>query len=72
MRDSKIITGAKTREELARDYRISRRTLYNWLKRAGIRSKGKLLTPLELQQIYTEFGLPEVLQADESSVRKLE
>lgn len=63
--DSEVIPGAKTREQLAQEYNISRRTLYNWLKQAGICRKGKLLTPKELGRIYQKFGHPHVHKEDD-------
>lgn len=52
------VSGVKTRSQLAEEYQISRRTLYNWLQQAGIGSKGKLLTPMELAKVYQKFGRP--------------
>ena len=48
----------KTREEIAGEYGITRRTLYNWLKDAGIVLRGKLLCPKEVQKIYKLLGEP--------------
>lgn len=67
MRRSKVFSGVKTREQLAREYNISRRTLYNWLKHAKITTKGKLLSPLELKQIYELFGHPEDASLESNS-----
>lgn len=64
MQERRLITsGAKTRKELAQEFNISRRTLYNWLKIAGISTKGKLLTPLELEKIYKTFGVPKTFHS---------
>lgn len=48
----------KTREQLAEEYGISRKTLYSWLKNAGIKLKKRLLTPKEQETIYNTFGNP--------------
>ena len=48
----------KTREQIAMEYGISRRTLYNWLKAEGIELKRRLVLPEEQERIYTIFGLP--------------
>lgn len=48
----------KTRQQIADEYGISRKTLYSWLKKAEIKLKNSLITPKELQEIYNEFGLP--------------
>lgn len=49
---------AKTRQEIAEEYGISRRTLQRWLKKMGINLTNGLLTPSEQRQIYKKFGLP--------------
>ena len=49
---------SKTRQELATEYAVSRKTIYNWLKEKGIKLSGKLITPKELKQIYKAFGKP--------------
>jgi DNA invertase Pin-like site-specific DNA recombinase len=49
---------AKTRNEVAEEYSISVRTLYRWLKSAGILTKRGLIKPNELQKIYELFGTP--------------
>lgn len=49
---------AKTREQIALEYGISRRTLYNWLKKEGIELKRRLVMPKEQNRIYTTLGLP--------------
>ena len=58
-RNLPLVQGAKTREQLAQEYNISRRTLYSWLKKVKINNKGKLLTPKELTLIYEQFGYPD-------------
>jgi len=49
----------KTRQQIAESYGVSRKTSYNWLKRAGIKLGNGLVTPREQQLIYEAFGLPE-------------
>ena len=50
----------KTREEVATMYGISRRTLHEWFKKAGIEVPERaLLTPKNLERIYEIFGNPE-------------
>ncbi len=48
----------KTRQEIADEYGISRRTLQRWLKKMNITLSKGLLTPSEQRQIYRKFGLP--------------
>lgn len=52
---------SKTREEVAREYGVSRRTFYGWLKQADIHIQRGLLTPRDIQKIYDHFGRPEAL-----------
>jgi len=49
---------AKTQQELAAEYKISQRTFRRWLKAAGIKLSGKLVTPKEQDLIYETFGNP--------------
>ncbi len=49
---------AKTRQEIALEYGIDRKTLYRWLKTTGIQLGGHLVTPKEQQLIYQAFGKP--------------
>ena len=46
---------SKTREEVAREYGVSRRTFYGWLKQADIHIQRGLLTPRDIQKIYDHF-----------------
>ena len=49
----------KTRTELAREFGIDRKTLYRWLKKAGIELSGNsMITPRELELIYLKLGKP--------------
>lgn len=51
---------AKTRQQIADEYGIDRKTLYRWLKKADIQLSGSLVTPAEQELIYQKFGKPEV------------
>jgi hypothetical protein len=48
----------KSRQQLADEYGIHRITLNRWLKKANIDLPGGLISPLMLQVIYAQFGLP--------------
>ena len=50
---------AKTRREVAIEYCISVKTLYRWIKSAGIEIKQGLIRPNELKVIYNTFGAPQ-------------
>lgn len=53
------MTKVKTRTQLAAEYGINRRTLYNWLKKEGIQiRKRTLLSVRDLEIIYQHFGKP--------------
>ena len=49
---------AKTRQQIADEYGISRKTLSRWLKKAEIEVEGYLLSPKDQQIIYQVFGDP--------------
>lgn len=50
----------KTRSQLAQEYGVSRRTLYNMLKKAGLEIPGnQLLPPTKVEEIYNKFGRPQ-------------
>ena len=49
---------AKTRQELANEYGVSRKTFYNWLKRERIVLEQRLICPKEIEYIYDVFGNP--------------
>lgn len=51
----------KTRQEIAEEYGISRRTLQRWLKKQNINLPNGLLTPKEQEVIYQLFGTPQVV-----------
>lgn len=48
----------KTRQEIAEEYGISRRTFQRWLKKQNIELPAGLLTPREQEIIYQNFGYP--------------
>lgn len=48
----------KTREELAKEYGVSRRTFYSMLKRANLIPPPGLITPAFQKKIYEQFGNP--------------
>lgn len=49
----------KTRQELACEFGIDRRTLYRWLKKAKIILSGNsMISPKELEIIYKKLGKP--------------
>lgn len=52
---------SKTREELAKEYGVSRRTFYSWLKQADLNFSRGVLNPRDLKEIYTRFGRPKEL-----------
>lgn len=49
---------SKTRSQIAAEYGICRKTLYNWLKKEGIQLRQGLITPKELARIYAVLGNP--------------
>jgi len=53
---------AKTRQQIADEYGIDRKTLYRWLKKADIQLSSCLVTPAEQELIYQKFGKPEIYQ----------
>lgn len=52
----------KTREEIAMEYGIHRRTLYRRLKQVSINFSQKLLSVKEQEIIYSALGIPEKQQ----------
>lgn len=48
----------KTRQQIANEYGVSRRTLYNMLERGGVQLTKGYITPREQQKIYQELGPP--------------
>jgi len=55
---NQTIIRSKTRQEIACEYGIGRKTFYRWMKRAGLRVTNGLLCPLEIEVIYNTFGKP--------------
>ncbi|MFW5700603.1 MAG: helix-turn-helix domain-containing protein [Cyclobacteriaceae bacterium] len=50
----------KTRSQLAHEYGVSRRTLYNMFKKAGlVLPDNQLISPAKVEEIYLKFGKPE-------------
>ena len=49
---------AKTRQEMANEYGVCRKTFYNMLKKANIKLSGRLITPLQQELIYKKLGRP--------------
>jgi len=49
----------KTRAQIATEYGVSRRTLYNWLKEVDIRlPAGRYIFPGDQKRIYEALGRP--------------
>ena len=55
---------AKTRTEIADLYGINRKTLYRWLKKAGIVLDKGRIKPKDQKLIFEKFGDPEDKQQD--------
>lgn len=53
-----MIRKTKTRQEIAEEYGINRRTLQRWLKQENIDLPNRLLGPKEQARIYQLFGKP--------------
>lgn len=51
---------SKTRKEIAAEYGIDVRTLYRWLKNAGIVLSKNRVNPAEQEIIYQKFGKPKL------------
>ena len=49
---------AKSREQIALEYGICRKTLNKWLKCAGLNVPKGLINPQYQKIIYDEFGVP--------------
>lgn len=62
----KIALKLKTRQELADEYGIHRRTFYRWLMRDGIILKRGLVKSRDLELIYSAYGLPRKIGEEES------
>lgn len=55
--DSPIIK-AKTRQEVAAEYGIDRKTLNKWFKMADLNIPNGLIKPCNVFKIYDTFGFP--------------
>lgn len=53
---------AKTREQVAYEYGINRRTLQRWLKKDGILIPRGLIKPNDLLKIYGKYGYPMIVR----------
>lgn len=54
----KMLTKAKTRQQIAYEYGICTKTLKKWLDNEGIKIKGGLISPSQQLVIYKTFGIP--------------
>jgi transposase-like protein len=50
---------AKSRQEIAREYGISARTLTRWIQRQGLPIPKGLVSPIDQELIYEKFGKPQ-------------
>ena len=48
----------KTRQQIANEYGVSRKTLYSWLKKEKINLQRSLISPKDQDEIYNRFGNP--------------
>jgi abortive infection bacteriophage resistance protein len=55
---------AKTRQEIAEEYGIDRKTLYRWLRKLNIDLPKGLIFPNFQDVIYKELGRPPFVQDD--------
>ena len=53
---------AKTRQQIANEYGVDRKTFNNWLKRAQINVPAGLICPSVYESIYKAFGYPKQSQ----------
>ncbi len=58
MKNTTIEIKAKYRYEIALEYGISLRTLYDWFKEEGLKFKHRRLTIEDVELIYRTFGYP--------------
>jgi len=56
--EHKDIFKPKTRTELAAEYGIDRKTLYNWILKLDLPMKNGMLSAKCLKMIYKEYGYP--------------
>ena len=55
---NQISKRSKTRQEIAHEYGIDRKTFYRWMRRANLKVTKGLLCPSEMEAIYNTFGKP--------------
>lgn len=51
-------TRVKTRQQLACEYGIDRKTFYRWLKKSNLQLSKGLICPSAIEKIYNTFGKP--------------
>jgi 5-formaminoimidazole-4-carboxamide-1-beta-D-ribofuranosyl 5'-monophosphate synthetase len=51
----------KSRQEIAWEYGIDRKTFYYWLKKSNLQLPGGVLCPSDIKKIYRIFGNPYLL-----------
>lgn len=54
---------AKTRQQIANEYGVDRKTFNNWLKRANLNVPSGLICPSATESIYNTFGHPNSKQS---------
>jgi hypothetical protein len=55
-----LITRAKTRQEIAFEYGIDRKTFNKWLKVSGLFIPPGIINPKQIRKIYKTFGSPKI------------
>jgi hypothetical protein len=63
-------TSLKTRQQMADEYGICRKTFNKLLKRKNITIKRGLITPKDQMNIYNELGVPGIIKLYPSTIRK--
>lgn len=58
MKRSFPLRRSKSRQEIAQEFGISRRTLYRWIQKTDIQLPSGLIPPKVQDMIYEEFGNP--------------
>jgi hypothetical protein len=53
-----LVLKAKTRQEVAREYGISVKTLNRWIKKENLKISPGLIYPNQVRIIYETFGIP--------------
>ncbi len=61
----------KTRQMIAQEYGISTKTLNRRLQKAGLNFPTKLITPLQLEQLYDKLGFPPSMPLSERRIWKV-